>query len=330
MNRFEWVSVSTVEGAIAQLSHGATAKAGGIDLLDRMKEGLEEPERVVNLRGIAGLDSITADDGGLHLGALATLAQIAASPVVRSRWPALATAALGAATPQIRNAATLGGNLLQRPRCWYFRSAEFRCLRKGGSECFAIPGENQYHAVVDNDICAMVHPSAAAIPLMAYRAVLEVAGPEGKRDIPLESFFVLPSEDVTREHSLPHDSVVTGIRVPAPPKGARSAYLKQGEKESFDWPLADAAAVLVMDGSRIRNASIVLGAASPVPKRAGAAEQWLVGKPLDDATAREAARRAMEGATPLSKNGWKVPLFQTVIARVLLAAAGGPAAGGTR
>jgi xanthine dehydrogenase YagS FAD-binding subunit len=322
MNRFEWVAATSLDEAVAQLSSGAVAKAGGIDLLDRMKEGIDAPNRLVNLRAIPGLDRIEPLAGGVAIGPLVTMAALAASPEIAAQWPALARAAGKAATPQIRNAATVGGNLLQRPRCWYFRSAEFPCLKKGGGECFGIPGDNRYHSIFGNGVCAAVHPSSAAVPLMAYGAKLELAGPRGRREVPIETFFVHPDDDVLREHSLGAGEVLAAIRLPAPAKGARSAYLEQGEKESFDWPLADAAAVLEMDGPLVRRASLVLGAAAPVPMRARAAEEFLRGKRIDPATAREAARIAMQGATPLEKNEYKVALFHAVIARTLVAAAG--------
>ncbi|HEY0593170.1 MAG TPA: FAD binding domain-containing protein [Thermoanaerobaculia bacterium] len=322
MNRFEWVAAASVDDALAQLASGAVAKAGGIDLLDRMKEGTLAPGRVVNLRAVAELDGIAPEQEGLRIGPLVTLAQIAASPEIRRRWPALAEAAGRAATPQIRNAATLGGNLLQRPRCWYFRGAQFRCHKKGGDQCFGIPGENRYHALFGNDVCAAVHPSAAAVPLMAYGARLEIANAKGRRQVPIEEFFVPPDRDLARENVLADGELLTAIRLAAPVKNARSAYVKQAEKESFDWPLADAAAVLELDGRTIRRASLVLGAAAAVPLRARRAEEFLRGKKIGEATAREAARIAMDGATPLEKNEYKIAIFHAVIARALVAAAG--------
>lgn len=321
MKRFEWVSAGSIDDALDQLALGAVAKAGGVDLLDRMKEGLERPERVVNLRTIPGLDRIEADSRELRIGPLVTMTQLGESPEVAKRWPALAQAAAKAATPQIRNMATVGGNLLQRPRCWYFRSEAFHCLKKGGDQCYAIPGENQYHAIFDNDVCAIVHPSAAAVPLMAYAASIEIAGPNGRRKAALETFFVHPHQDLRREHSLRDDELIVGIQVPAPAAGTRGAYLKQGEKESFDWPVADAAVVLEMDGRSVRRASIVMGAAAAVPRRASAAEAFLAGKRISDSVAKEAARLALDGATPLSKNAYKVPLYRTVVARTILEAA---------
>jgi xanthine dehydrogenase YagS FAD-binding subunit len=318
MNAFEWTDATTVEEALGALGAGAAVKAGGVDIVDRMKERLEAPRRLVNIRNIKTLRGIRAEKDGLAVGPLVTLAELAESPDVRKLAAALADAAGNAATPQIRNMATVGGNLLQRPRCWYFRGEQFHCLRKGGDHCYAIEGENQYHAVFGNTICAIVHPSAAAVALMALGATLEVTSAKGKRDVPIDGFFVAPEVDVTREHSLAPGELLTGIRVPA--TWSRSAYVKLGEKESFDWPIAEVAVALETDGPRVRRASIVLGAAAPVPRRATAAEAALAGKTVDEATARVAAKAALEGATPLSENGYKLAVMETVVRRTILAA----------
>ena len=323
MNSFEWTNARTVDEAIAQLGGNAVIKAGGVDLLDRLKEGLEAPQRLVNIRNIAGLDGIQDDakEGTLRVGPLVTLARLASDPVVRSRYTALADAAGHAATPQIRNMATVGGNLLQRPRCWYFRSEQFHCLKKGGTRCFAIEGENQYHAIFDNKLCAIVHPSGVATALVALGARLELTGPKGKREIALEEFFITPEKNVRRENSLGANELLTEIRVPPPTNGLRSVYLKQREKESFDWPVAEVAVALACSGNRCSQASIVLGAAAPVPFRARGAEAALTGQGINPETAHAAAKAATSGATPLSQNAYKLPIFEAVIRRAILAAA---------
>jgi xanthine dehydrogenase YagS FAD-binding subunit len=321
MNRFEWTNARTVDEAIAQLNGSAVIKAGGVDLLDRLKEGLEAPQRLVNIRNIAGLDQLRDDpQEGLRIGPLVTLARLAVDPTVRRRYTALSDAAGHAATPQIRNMATVGGNLLQRPRCWYFRSEQFHCLKKGGTRCFAREGENQYHAIFGNDICAIVHPSGAATALVALGAKIELTGPKGKREVALEDFFITPDKDVRRENSLGADELLTEIRVPAPANGLRSVYIKQREKESFDWPIADVAVALECAGARCQKASIVLGAAAPVPWRARGAEKALAGKAINEETARAAAKMAVDGATPLSENAYKIPIFEVVVRRAILAA----------
>jgi len=322
MNRFEWVNPSSLEQAVGLLGSGAAVKAGGIDLMDLLKERLIEPKRLVNLRAVPGLDRIEAGPEGLRLGPLVTLSRLADDPAVNGPYRALAEAAGHAATPQIRNMATVGGNLLQRPRCWYFRSESFACRKKGGSRCFAIEGENAYHAVMGNKTCAAVHPSAAGVALIALGARLELMSPEGRREVALESFFVAPETDVRRENNLGEREIISKIIVPPPPAGGRSAYIKQGEKESYDWPLAEVAVSLEQEGGRCKKASIVLGAAAPVPYRARAAEAILAGKAIDEATAREAAKAALSGATPLSQNAYKLKIFEAVVRRTILAAHG--------
>jgi xanthine dehydrogenase YagS FAD-binding subunit len=340
MNRFEWVEARTARQAselatttvadamihpMGEQSGAAVIKAGGIDLLDLMKEGLLSPQRVVNLRATAGLDRIVAEeDGTLRIGSLATLARIAEHPLVRTKYRALADAAAQSASPQIRHVATIGGNLLQRPRCWYFRSAYHHCVRKGGEACFAFSGENQYHAIFDQHGCAMVHPSTAATALVALGATVEIAA-AGKtmRQVLLERFLVLPDRDIHRENDLEPGEILTAITLPAMAASARSVHLKQGEKDSFDWPIADVAAVvdLAPDGT-CRTASIVLGAAAPVPHRAAAAEATLVGKAIDEQAAQAAGRAALEGAAPLAKNAYKLPIFEALVRRAVLSAAG--------
>ncbi|MFZ1965039.1 MAG: FAD binding domain-containing protein [Roseiarcus sp.] len=342
MTRFEWMSARTVakaagaasttvaEAMLAMHGDGAASpadvlKAGGVDLLDLMKEGLLAPRRIVNLRGVSGLDVIAEDGaGGLRIGALATLEQAAADPRVRQRYTALADALAGSASPQIRSVATLGGNILQRPRCWYFRSDAQRCLRRGGGRCFAIHGENQYHAIFANEVCAVVHPSTAATALAAFDARIELVNSQGEaRQVLLDDFFVAPEIDVQRENDLKPGEAATAVLLPPLAAGAASAYLREADKLSFDWPIADVAVALERDEQgRCRRAAVVLGAAAPVPHRARAAEDLLVGKAIDETLARAAGEAALEGATPLAKNRHKLPIFAALVRRALLRAAG--------
>jgi xanthine dehydrogenase YagS FAD-binding subunit len=304
-------------------SEAAVVKAGGIDLLGLLKEGLLAPAKLVNLKDIPGLDAVVEEDDGLRIGPMATLAFLAAHPLLRRRYPALAEALGGSASPQIRNVATLGGNLLQRPRCWYFRAQAYHCLRKGGGHCFAIAGENQYHAIFNNRPCAIVHPSTAATVLVALDATVELTNADGAaRRLALEEFFVGPERDVQRENDLRPQEVLTAIRLPKPPAGLRLAHLRQGEKDSFDWPLADVAVALdiAADGA-CKRAAIVLGAAAPVPHRANAAAAVLTGKRIDETITAQAARAALDGATPLAKNAYKLPLFEALVRRAILKAA---------
>ena len=324
MKSFEWANATSVEEAQTLREDGTAFKAGGVDLLDLMKEGIAAPKRVVNIRQIEGFDHITAgDDGSLRLGPMATLTRVEQEKSVRERFAALADACGHAATPQVRNMATVGGNLLQRPRCWYFRHELFPCRKKGGEICYAQQGENQYHAIFNNGVCAIVHPSAAAVALVALGATIELTGERGaKLEMKLEEFFIPPNVDVTRENKIQPGEILTEIRVPALPKGARSAYVKQGEKESFDWPIAEVAAVIQKNGDAVESASIVLGAASPVPRRAREAEAMLKGKAVTRDTALAAAKAALADASPITQNGYKLPVFEAIITRTLLAAAG--------
>ncbi|MDR3451962.1 MAG: FAD binding domain-containing protein [Rhodoferax sp.] len=340
MNTFAWIPVRTIGEAAALASNtvadamcvaptdpgnamSSVVKAGGIDLLDLMKEQMLSPATLVSLTAIPGLARIEEQgDGGLRMGAMATLADLAAHALVRRRWPALANAVGESASPQIRHVATLGGNLLQRPRCWYFRAAEFHCLRKGGGHCFALDGENAYHAIFDNRSCAIVHPSTAATVLVALGAMVELAnGGAAVRRVLLEDFFVPPGRDLQRENDLQPHEIMTAIVLPALPPGVRMAHLKLSQKESFDWPLADVAVVLDVGTDGVcRRASIVLGAAAPVPHRAKAAQAVLAGQRITDATASDAARAALEGATPLTQNTYKLALFETLVRRTILQA----------
>ena len=324
MNKFSFVDCKTVEEALGQLNDGATVKAGGIDLLDLMKEGIVSPPRLVNIRNVASLRGITVSDDGLHLGPLSTLSEIAAHPEIQRTYAGFSDAAGHAATPQVRNMATLGGNIMQRPRCWYFRSTDFDCKKKSGAsdDCHAHAGENQYHAVMNNSTCAMVHPSSTAVPLLGMNAQVELTSKRGKRMVPMADFYVPPEKSLINETVVQPGELITRIFVPKPEPGTRSAYQKYGDKESFDWPIADAGVVLVMDGSQCRKAAIVMGVAAPTPLRSSAAEAELTGKPITEATARAAAKAAMQGATPLSQNGYKTQLFQTAIYRTVLLAAG--------
>jgi xanthine dehydrogenase YagS FAD-binding subunit len=322
MNNFVLADCSTVDAALSQLQGKAVIKAGGIDLLDRMKNGIEAPPKLVNIQNVTSLRGIREDKDGVTLGPLVTLAEMGDSPLLKSDYTILSDAAGHAATPQIRNTATLGGNLLQRPRCWYFRSSEFHCLRKGGEECFSIDGLNQYHAIFDNTVSPVVAPSSAAVALNALNASVELTSETGKRIVAVRDLYVKPDADPRIETVLVPGEVMTSIRIPKPAPGTRSAYQKYGDKESFDWAIADAGVVLVMEGDVCRQATIVMGAASPNPRRALDAEALLVNKPITEETARAAGLAAMNGAKPLSMNGYKVQLFPIAIYRTILLAAG--------
>ncbi len=340
MNRFAWraarsvaeaasaantttaACMSTADGAIA--AEGALFKAGGIDMLDLLKEGLIAPATLVSLSSIAELGAIAEEPAGaMRIGSMATLATIAGHPSIRASYAALAEVAGSSASPQIRNVATIGGNLLQRPRCWYFRSSQYHCLRKGGDRCFAISGDNRYHAIFNNRPCAIVHPSSAATVLVALAAEVELANADGNsRRLHIEDFLKGPPGDSTRENQIKPREVLTAVHLPRPAAGVRTVYLRLGEKAAFDWPLADVAVTLERSpGGHCRRAILILGAAAPAPYRALSAEKALAGRTINEAAARVAARAAIEDATPLSGNAYKLPLFETLIRRAILSAA---------
>jgi xanthine dehydrogenase YagS FAD-binding subunit len=326
MNSFEWIDVHTVDEAIRLLSEGGSsqcvvAKAGGVDLLDLMKEGIVHPNRVINLRTIPNLNEIRIDEhGALQLGALATLAQIASDAHVMKNFSALAAAAEHAATPQVRNVATIGGNLLQRPRCWYFRNAHFE---RQHVEAAAREGENPYHGVFDTDRTPLVHASTPATALLAYGATVHVVSSRSKRSIPISEFFLPPDPKRESDVVMHPDEVLTHVTVPASAHGTVSVYRKQTERDSYDWPICDVAVVLQLKPNRtVDAATIALGWVAPTPTRASAAEALIKGRVLDEEIARQAARAAVMSAKPLSRNAYKVKVLETVIERTVLAAGG--------
>ncbi len=327
MQSFEWIDASSVEQAATLLAGGSAkapvlAKAGGMDLLDLMKEGIVVPARLVNLKTIRELARYEVRPSGeVAIGALTTLAQIAAAPEIRGRYRALAEAAEHAATPQVRNAATIGGNLLQKPRCWYYRNEFFQRTEAVDGDPARL-GQNQYHAIFDNGKSSLVHASTPATALTAYDAKIELVGPGGKRRVvSAREFFLPPMMKGGRETVIEAGEVLTQVVLPALPAGAKAAYHKQTERESYDWPICDVAVVLQMEGQTVRAASIWMGWVGPTPRRAEESERILVGKGLDERVAAEAAKAAVVGATPLSKNAYKVPILEVVVRRTILAAA---------
>lgn len=335
MKAFEWASPTTINEAVqllksapvtSDIDEAARPIAGGQDLLTTMKDYTTRPSRVVNLKGIRGLDRIQGNARtGLTIGALVTLSQLEEDPLVRASFPGLAEAAHSIATPQIRNLGTVGGNLCQRPRCWYFRLEEVICLKKGGSECYAAKGENKYNAIFGGGPSYIVHPSDLAPMLVALGASVSVVGADGKRVIPIDKFFTLPSDgNIRRENVLKNEDIITQIQVPASPVAARSTYLKFKERESMDFALASVAAAVQLGANKsIAQARVVLGGVAPIPWRAPQAEQFLVGKTLSADVLAEAARLALQGAQPLEKNAYKVPLAQTLVRRALAKAVNG-------
>jgi xanthine dehydrogenase YagS FAD-binding subunit len=332
MKAFEWTNPTSIDEAVKMLTASATGDvdeaprpiAGGQDLLTTMKDYTSRPTRLVNLKNIAGMNGITLNARGLTIGALVTLSELEEHAGVRKSYSGLAEAAHSIATPQIRNLGTVGGNLCQRPRCWYFRLEEVICLKKGGSECYAATGENKYNAILGGGPSFIVHPSDLAPMLLALGATVTVTGSTGKRVIPLDKFFTLPAEgNIRRENVLKNEEIITQIYVPASPLAARSTYLKFKERESLDFALASVAAAVRLGANRtVRDARIVLGGVAPIPWRVPAAEKYLIGKKLDQDVLTEAGKIALADAKPLEKNAYKVPLTQTLVRRALAKAGG--------
>jgi xanthine dehydrogenase YagS FAD-binding subunit len=327
MKAFTLANPSTLDQAIgilaARRERGAHGRvqvlAGGQDLLTEMKEHLAEPEVLVNLKGIGGLDRIEIDAAGaLSIGALATLSALEENEGVRARFPILHEAARSIGSPQIRSVGTVGGNLCQRPRCWYYRSEHAKCLKKGGTECFSYGGLNKYNAILGGGPSYIVHPSDLAPALVALDAQVVLRGSAGERTLALERFFTLPSEgSILRENVLADDELLVRVIVPAPAPGMRSTYLKFKERGSFDFALVAVALALWPDGGKIARARLVLGGVAPVPWRCAGAETALAAKTMDESVWKAAGEAALQGAEPLGHNAYKVPLAKGLIFRAL-------------
>ena len=325
MRAFEYASPATPVQALKLLTPGSAPLAGGSDLLALMKDDVETPNRLVNLKDLRDLKGIRWDPKtGLRIGALVTIDEVASDPTLKFDYSALANAYGRVAGPQIRNVATVGGNLCQRPRCWYFRNG-FGLLPMKDGKSMAVEGDNRYHAILGNDGPAyFVTPSTVAPLLVALGAQVAILGPQGERRMELERFFRIPQKDGEREHDLAPGEIVTEIVVPpvSAASGLRVASYEVRQRETLDWSLATASVVLEMDDATVKRARVVLGQVAPIPWTARAAEALLVGKTLDRAVAEKAGEAAVEGAKPLSRNRYKVQLARVAVKRALLAAAG--------
>jgi xanthine dehydrogenase YagS FAD-binding subunit len=318
---FAYDRPATVADTIALLTaDSATARplAGGTDLLTLMKGEIVAPDRLVDIKRLTDLtDEIAVTDGALEIGALATLAEIETDPFVTRLAPALAQAAGLAATPQLRHMATLGGNLLQRPRCWYFRNAQIPCWLKGGDDCPARDGENQLHALFAESPCVAVHPSDPATALAALDAGIVVRGPSGERVIPVERFFQAPDDGRRTENTLGRDELITAVRIPTQPDGARSTYLKAMDRKVWAFALVGVAASIAVTDGAISHARIVLGGVANTPRRSQVAERALIGSKPAEATFTRAADIALADAQPLQHNGYKLQLARALLRRGL-------------
>jgi len=312
--KFTYTRPTSLDDALAVLNdRPALIHGGGTDLIGCLRDGIFSAPTVVSLTAIEDLRGIhQSADGGLRIGGLTSVAEIAADASVAERYATLADAAGAVASPQLRNQGTIAGNLCQKPRCWYYRG-DFDCLRKGGEKCFAFDGENQYHCIFGGDLCYIVHPSDTAPALAALGSVCRVSGPGSSRSVAVEKLHVPPTEDPRSETVLAPDEILTEVVVPPAPAGLRSSYRKVRTRGAWDFALAGVALALVFDGDTVSSARVFLSGAAPIPWRAAGVEAAITGKKLDAATIEAAAEAVIEGAEPLEKNAYKLPLFQGLI-----------------
>ena len=331
MNRFDYVRPATIAEAVAAASEpGAAWLAGGTNLLDLMKGGIARPRRLVDISRLPGLDAIELlADGGARIGARVRNADLAHHAAFARRFPAVAEALLSGASAQLRNAATVGGNLLQRTRCAYFYDVASACnKRQPGAGCEARGGDTRLHAVLGwSESCIATNPSDFCVPLVALDAVVEIVGPTGPRAIALESFHRLPGDTPERDSVLEPGELIVAVRLPAEAAAfsAHARYLKVRERTSYAFAVVSAAAALRVETGTIAEARIALGGVALKPWRARAAEALLVGLPPDGAALRRAAEAALADATPSGDNAFKIELARRIVTRALrLAAAGTP------
>jgi xanthine dehydrogenase YagS FAD-binding subunit len=304
-----------------QEGRAAAFAGGGSDLLGLVKERLVAPDVLVSLKTIKGFDQVKSASGGVNIGGLMTLDALSRNDVIRRQYTVLAEAAETVATPQVRNVGTLAGNVCQRPWCWYFRNG-FPCYKNGGNTCFSFGGENQFHAIFGGGPSYIVHPSDTAVALLALDARFKIVGPSGERTLAAADFFALPQQNPARENALASDEALAEIDIPALRPGTRSTYHKIMDREAWTHAVVSAAIVLEMDKQICRSARVVLGGVAPIPWRLPKVEQILAGQRVTETLAAQAAEAALEGAKPLAKNGYKVPLTKGVVRRTLLELAG--------
>jgi xanthine dehydrogenase YagS FAD-binding subunit len=320
MKNFQYGKPASLEQAAAFLSKGDPSvfvMGGGTDLLGEIKEGLVEPSVVIDLRAVPGLVYIKKDTDGVAIGALTTIADLAEDPGIQKDYRVLHEAAAVVASPQLRNMGTVGGNLCQRPRCWYYRDARIVCNKKGGAKCYAEKGRNKYHAVFGGGLCWAVYPSDLAPALIALDAKAVILSAKGERTVPLAEFYMPPIVNVRKEHVLNGQEIVKEVRVPQAKANEKSAYLKFMERGSWDFAVVSAAVKAVLSGTTIEDIRIVCGGVAPVPWRMKKAEEALKGRKATEAAARQAAKSALKDASPLAENGYKIELLETIIARAV-------------
>ena len=298
----------------------AAFTGGGSDMLGLIKERIATPDVLVHLKGIQGSNRVETKGSATRIGGQITLSDLSHNETIRKRYAVLSEAAGSVATPQIRNAGTLAGNVCQRPWCWYFRNG-FPCFKAGGSQCFSANGENQFHAIFGGGPSFIVHPSDTAVALMALDAKFRIVGPSGERTLAAADFFTLPKQNAAKENALADDEVLASVELPAPRAGQRSAYHKVLDRDAWTHAVVSTAVVLEMDRDVCRSARIVLGGVAPIPWRVSEAEHLLAGQRVTPELAAKAAETALAGARPLAKNAYKVPLTKEIVQRTVTAVA---------
>lgn len=320
--KFAYVKAGSLNEALKELtSEGARIHAGGSDLMGCLRDGVFGARKVVSLTALTNLAGMKKTaEGGLRIGTMTNVVDIAEDDYIAENYTVLHDAVKAIASPQLRNQGTLGGNICQRPRCWYYRG-DFHCAKKGGDKCYAENGENIYHCIFGGDPCYIVHPSDSAPALVALRAKIKIAGSAGERTVPMEQFFVLPEDDLFNENILKPNEVVTEVILPPPAAGMKSAYKKVRTRGSWDFALVSAAVAVQLSGGKVSQVRIVMGGVAPKPWRAPEAEQKLVGKVLNAESAAFAAEEAVKGARPLAQNGYKIDMARGAVQEVLMSLA---------
>src|SRR5438034_597620 len=327
MRGFELYDATTVKEAVDLLGKysGRTVKVvgGGSDIVGGvMKDwvqgkGMPLPEVLIDITTIKDIVGIKTDGGGTTIGAATTLSDIIDNKDLVSKLPVLTNAALSVASPLIRNFGTLGGNINQRPRCWFFRGEDFNCYKKGGDFCYAVTGDNRYHAIIGGELCYIVHPSDTATALLALNAKAKIAGVGGSRDVAFDSYFIGPREDVLRENVLKKDEFMTHVEIPNPASGTKMAWNKLKDRQVYDFALTSVAVAFTMDGNNWKDGRIVLGGVAPVPYRATVIEDALKGKDIKS-NIKQAAAQIRTVARPMSLNAYKVDLAAGLIERTVM------------
>ena len=319
MNNFKLAQPQNIEQAASLLADKKVfLMAGGTDLLDEIKNEIIIPDVVVDLKSIPDLAYIQRTDGKVRIGAMTRVSELAENQTIKTSYPVLHEAALSLATPQLRNVGTVGGNLCQRPRCWYYRNPQVECRKKGGSRCYASGGRNRYHAILGGGICHIVYPSDLAPALISLDAEATIATANGNRTVSLEEFYTLPRVDVQKENILKANEILKEIEIPTPKNEAKSTYVKLKERGTWDFALVSAAVCGIVSGKTFKDIKIVLGGVAPIPWRLEKAENLLKGNPVTDDVVKQAVKEALSEARPLKENAYKQDLAAIAVSRAVL------------